>query len=323
MCRGACLSCCLSCCHCRCCCSCTGARRRTAQAAGAVCRPHHQGRWRIERLKHTADVRTCLLTHAARVFHAAALQWLDECIAWQKAASSQAEAAAKQQQPDQQQLAEGAAADQGGGQAAAHMFAPVVGGASEPERQRSAQAAAERPVAGDDAGMAAARVLPCLHLYAAEQAQQHAASGCSHACHRCCCCWSTNCCCLLIHVPGFALCGFGFGEPAAARPRLLAAAMQQLPADKPKLVAGLVRVHLRSGADHGCACLACLLIGMCLLAVCACFAVAASPRGTLATAWPLCAILTCVASPPCCCHSGCCWGLGISAGGAGGCGAGR
>jgi hypothetical protein len=39
---------------------------------------------------------------------------------------------------------------------------------------------------------------------------------------------------------GFALCGFGMGEPAAARPGLMAAALQHLPADKPRVVVGLV-----------------------------------------------------------------------------------
>ncbi|KAF6252340.1 tRNA-guanine(15) transglycosylase-like protein [Scenedesmus sp. NREL 46B-D3] len=40
-------------------------------------------------------------------------------------------------------------------------------------------------------------------------------------------------------VAGFALCGFGMGEPAAARPGLMAAALQHLPADKPRVVVGL------------------------------------------------------------------------------------
>ncbi|WIA41169.1 hypothetical protein OEZ86_004784 [Tetradesmus obliquus] len=40
-------------------------------------------------------------------------------------------------------------------------------------------------------------------------------------------------------VAGFALCGFGMGEPAAARPALMAAALQHLPAEKPRVVVGL------------------------------------------------------------------------------------
>jgi hypothetical protein len=41
-------------------------------------------------------------------------------------------------------------------------------------------------------------------------------------------------------LSGFALCGFGMGEPAAARPALMSAALQHLPADKPRVVVGLV-----------------------------------------------------------------------------------
>jgi queuine tRNA-ribosyltransferase subunit QTRTD1 len=53
---------------------------------------------------------------------------------------------------------------------------------------------------------------------------------------------------------GFALCGFGMGEDAALRPALLAAAVDQLPADKPRLLLGMggpyeVLEAVRAGAD--------------------------------------------------------------------------
>eukprot|EP00775_Hariotina_reticulata_P009329 gene9329-biopygen11195 len=41
-------------------------------------------------------------------------------------------------------------------------------------------------------------------------------------------------------VAGFALCGFGMGESTSARPALLEAALRHLPADKPRLVSGLL-----------------------------------------------------------------------------------
>jgi queuine/archaeosine tRNA-ribosyltransferase len=40
-------------------------------------------------------------------------------------------------------------------------------------------------------------------------------------------------------IAGYALCGFGAGEPASSRPVLLRAALSALPAEKPKLVSGL------------------------------------------------------------------------------------
>jgi hypothetical protein len=46
---------------------------------------------------------------------------------------------------------------------------------------------------------------------------------------------------LLLLYSGFALCGFGMGEHFSARPKLLSAALQHLPADKPRVVVGLVR----------------------------------------------------------------------------------
>jgi hypothetical protein len=36
------------------------------------------------------------------------------------------------------------------------------------------------------------------------------------------------------------MCGFGMGEHFAARPKLLSAALQHLPADKPRVAVGLV-----------------------------------------------------------------------------------
>ncbi len=55
-------------------------------------------------------------------------------------------------------------------------------------------------------------------------------------------------------VAGFALCGFGMGEDAALRPRLLAAAVERLPADKPRLLVGMggpeeVLEGVMAGAD--------------------------------------------------------------------------
>lgn len=46
---------------------------------------------------------------------------------------------------------------------------------------------------------------------------------------------------------GFALCGFGMGEPSSAQPQLMAAAVQHLPADKPRVAVGLV-----SSRSAGC-----------------------------------------------------------------------
>jgi queuine/archaeosine tRNA-ribosyltransferase len=79
------------------------------------------------------------------------MQWLDECIRLrQEAAQQQQQPAQPQQQADghaqQQESSNGSAAGQGGMGA---LFAPVVGGGSEAERERSAKAAAERDVAGE------------------------------------------------------------------------------------------------------------------------------------------------------------------------------
>lgn len=41
-------------------------------------------------------------------------------------------------------------------------------------------------------------------------------------------------------VAGFALCGFGTGEPPEQRPALLAAAVDQLPPEKPRFISGMV-----------------------------------------------------------------------------------
>lgn len=53
-------------------------------------------------------------------------------------------------------------------------------------------------------------------------------------------------------VAGFALCGFGMGETLEQQPALLQAAVQHLPADKPRLIGGLVRdsTALRPRALH-------------------------------------------------------------------------
>ena len=48
------------------------------------------------------------------------------------------------------------------------------------------------------------------------------------------------CCVCTVYASGFAVCGFGMGEHFASRPKLLAAALQHLPADKPRVVVGLV-----------------------------------------------------------------------------------
>ncbi|KAI8476810.1 MAG: tRNA-guanine(15) transglycosylase-like protein [Monoraphidium minutum] len=55
-------------------------------------------------------------------------------------------------------------------------------------------------------------------------------------------------------VDGFALCGFGMGEDAALHPQLLAAAVEHLPADKPRLLLGMaapeeVLAGVLAGAD--------------------------------------------------------------------------
>lgn len=74
------------------------------------------------------------------------LQWLDECIRLNK---QQQQDTANGAQQDQQQGDESAAAAAGpSSPVSSALFAPVVGGASEAERVRSAKAAAERDVAG-------------------------------------------------------------------------------------------------------------------------------------------------------------------------------
>jgi hypothetical protein len=86
------------------------------------------------------------------------LQWLDECLRLHSEAAQQqdkqqeqqqqASEEAEQQQQQQQQQQDGSALPPAQ-QAECVVFAPVVGGASEVERERSAKAAAEREVAGE------------------------------------------------------------------------------------------------------------------------------------------------------------------------------
>jgi FtsZ-interacting cell division protein YlmF len=80
------------------------------------------------------------------------LQWLDECIRLRQEAAQQQEQQQEQQQQQQQQQL-GSSSSQQDEPAVQRgvgvLFAPVVGGASESERVRSAQAAAERDVAGE------------------------------------------------------------------------------------------------------------------------------------------------------------------------------
>lgn len=84
------------------------------------------------------------------------MQWLDECIRLKQEAAQrqpdqqqqqQADGAEQQHESRSQQEAADIAQQQQQGWGA--LFAPVVGGASEAERVRSAQAAAERDVAGE------------------------------------------------------------------------------------------------------------------------------------------------------------------------------
>lgn len=82
------------------------------------------------------------------------LQWLDECLRLHQEAAHQQDSQQEQQQQaseeaeQQQQQQQVGSALPPAQQAACVVFAPVVGGASEAERERSAKAAVERDVAG-------------------------------------------------------------------------------------------------------------------------------------------------------------------------------
>jgi hypothetical protein len=63
---------------------------------------------------------------------------------------------------------------------------------------------------------------------------------CTNLMHVCLAHAAAACCVCAVRAAGFAVCGFGMGEHFASRPKLLAAALQHLPAEKPRVVVGLV-----------------------------------------------------------------------------------
>ncbi len=133
-----------------------------------------------------------------------------------------------------------------------HALGAVCGAAIADERARSARLAAAQPVAGAPSMPVCGPACHCRALLATKSefllqclfwgghAVCSAGTGMLH-------------CALQALVPGgissllgdchagFALCGFGTGEPPEERPRLLRAALDHLPGDRLRMVSGLVR----------------------------------------------------------------------------------